>query len=55
MDTAKAGASSAMAKAKEVEEKYHVTEKVSKGFLGGLNKLADALDPDKKKEIKDGK
>jgi hypothetical protein len=34
-----AGASSAVSKATEINEKYKVTEKVSKGFISGLNKV----------------
>ena len=53
VDNAKAGAAAAAAKATENNEKYKVSEKVSKGFISGLNKLADALDPKDKKAVTD--
>jgi hypothetical protein len=37
---AQAGATAAAAKATAINEKYHVTDKVSKGFIGGLNKVS---------------
>jgi hypothetical protein len=39
LDRAQAGAAAAAAKAVAMNEKYQVTDKVSKGLIGGLNKV----------------
>lgn len=41
IDNAKASATSAAAKATEINNKYKVTEKVSSGFVSGLNKVSE--------------
>ena len=51
VDKTKAGLSTAVAKAKEVDAKYHVGARVTAGITKGMTGVANALSPRSKESV----